>query len=115
MDMETWQVADVGYRRAARATQVSEETELEAMLEAMQTGVAEKLGFATFFDYAESVLERSPREVLERVNVGNAIARLPGLRRALASKQLVFCAVRELSRVCIPETEEAWMTAASGL
>ena len=105
---------DEGFRRAARARRGAEAVELQAMLGAKRSGAAEQLGFASFYDYAEAVLEMGGREVFERVRVAEAMEVLPRLREALASGQICFSAVRELSRVCVPATEEAWIAAARG-
>jgi hypothetical protein len=46
--------------------------------------------------------------------VGRALAELPGLDAALAAGQLCFSAVRELSRVAVADTEQAWLAWAKG-
>ncbi len=84
------------------------------MLEAMRSGAAVELGFASTYDYAESVLEMGAREVYERVRVAEALETLPLLRDALVTRNCCFSAVRELTRVCVPETEAAWLAAARG-
>src|SRR5215510_3068326 len=56
----------------------------------------------------------SPRETEERLRVARALEGLPRLAAALREARLCWSAVRELSRLAIAETEDAWIDAATG-
>jgi hypothetical protein len=56
----------------------------------------------------------APHTAAERLRVARAIAELPLIAEALEQGELAHSAVRELSRVAVPDTEEAWLEAARG-
>ena len=56
----------------------------------------------------------APRIAHERLRVAQALDGLPDLRARLAEGQLNWSAVRELTRVAVPETEADWIEAADG-
>ncbi len=80
---------------------------------ARRTKVHVELGFGSFVEYVERVLGYRPRTAVERLRVAEALETLPRVQTALASGQLSYSAVRELSRVATPSTEEAWLAAAA--
>jgi hypothetical protein len=65
-------------------------------------------------EYVSRVLQCGGREAYERVRVAEALAELPQLAEALRSGELGWCAVRELSRILVAETEEVWLDAVVG-
>src|SRR5262249_48782811 len=72
------------------------------------------LGMVNAIDYMERTLGYAPRAAQERVRVARALGSLPELERSLSRGELAFSAVRELTRVVTPQTESAWIAAASG-
>jgi hypothetical protein len=52
--------------------------------------------------------------VQEKLRVAEALERLPAFAEALRQGQICWSALRELTRVATPETEAAWLTAATG-
>jgi hypothetical protein len=60
------------------------------------------------------VLGYKPRTTQEKLRVAEALEGLPELARALDTGKLGWCAVRELTRVALPDTEGAWLAAAQG-
>jgi hypothetical protein len=84
------------------------------LLAAERLGIASRSGMASLKEYAERVLGLTPRETEERLRMGRELSRLPVLDAALASGELHFTAVRELSRVATPETEREWRDFARG-
>ncbi len=54
------------------------------------------------------------RQTEQRLRVGRALPGLPVLHEALSAGALCWSAVRELSRVAVAETEQAWREWASG-
>jgi hypothetical protein len=79
------------------------------LLAAERLGVHVRAGYASLREYSDRTLGLSGRETEERLRVGRALAGLPALDRALASGELCWSAVRELTRVATRETEEAWV------
>jgi hypothetical protein len=65
-------------------------------------------------EYMERAMGYHPHTAAERLRVARSLAELPLIANALAQGDLAHSAVRELSRVAIPETEEAWLEAARG-
>src|SRR5512140_3735763 len=66
-------------------------------------------GCATLLEYMERRLGYGPRAAQERLRVAFALDKLPMLAETLASGELPFTAVRELTRVVTPETEHEWL------
>src|SRR5262245_22058751 len=69
------------------------------LLAGERLGVHVRAGYASLREYGERVLGLSPRQTEERLRVGRALVRLPRLDAALASGELAWSAVRELTRV----------------
>ena len=73
-----------------------------------------RLGYGGFFEYVERLFGYSPRLTHDKLRVAGALKILPQLARALREGATTWSAVRELTRVVTPETERAWLEAASG-
>jgi hypothetical protein len=71
-------------------------------------------GFGSLLEYMERAMGYAPRTAVERLRVARAIAELPLMADALEGGELAHSAVRELSRVAVPETEDAWLEASRG-
>jgi len=71
-------------------------------------------GCVNHLDYIERVLGYLPHTGSERLRVARSLASLPKLEAALSHGALPYTAVRELSRVAVAETEEAWRDASAG-
>jgi hypothetical protein len=84
------------------------------LLVARREGLHRHLGFARLEEYMERVLGYGPHAAAERLRVAEALEELPAMRDAFESGELVYSAVRELSRVVVPKTESAWLDAARG-
>ena len=65
-------------------------------------------------DYMERVLGYRPHTAGERIRVARALRTLPKLEAAMSTGELCFTAVRELTRVALDTTENAWGEAARG-
>ncbi len=83
------------------------------LLAAERLAVHAHAGYASLREYAERALGLNARQTEERLRVGRALAGLRLLDAALASGQLPWSAVRELTRVATAETERAWLEWAS--
>jgi hypothetical protein len=71
-------------------------------------------GFGSLLEYMERAMGYAPHTAAERLRVARAIAELPLVEEALEQGELAHSAVRELSRVAVPETEGEWLEAARG-
>ena len=71
-------------------------------------------GFGSMVEYMERAMGYAPRTAAERLRVARAMTELPLVAEALERGDLAHSAVRELSRVAVPETEAAWLEAARG-
>ena len=78
------------------------------LLAAERLGVHTRAGHASLREYAERIVGLNGRQTEERLRVGRALAGLPVLDEALATGELSWSVVRELSRVATADTEEAW-------
>ncbi len=102
-------ITELGVERAAHEHEVC-----GRLLDAERLGVAARVGFASLREYAERRLGLNGRQTEERLRVGRALTGLPALNEALSTGALCWSAVRELSRVAVAETEQAWREWASG-
>jgi hypothetical protein len=71
-------------------------------------------GCASMTEYMERAMGYAPHTATERLRVARLLAELPQIADALEDGHLSHSAVRELSRVAVPETEDAWLEAARG-
>src|SRR5689334_5038257 len=101
----------VGWARQRAATDAAEAREL---LLAQELGIWEAYGYATMLAYMEAELGYSPHTASERLRVAHALIALPAIAARLEAGDLHHSAVRELTRVATPETEQAWVDAATG-
>src|SRR5689334_24368712 len=97
---------------ARRAALDAEEANLLRYAEELKLWRA--FGFGSLLEYMERAMGYAPHTAAERLRVARAIAELPLIAEALDHGELAHSAVRELSRVAVPDTEEAWLDAARG-
>jgi hypothetical protein len=79
------------------------------LVAASRLAVHTRAGYASLREYADRVLGLNPRQTEERLRVGRALGDLPLLDAALASGELPWSAVRELTRLATGQTERAWI------
>ncbi|HWO18783.1 MAG TPA: hypothetical protein VNO30_08400 [Kofleriaceae bacterium] len=97
---------------ARRAALDAEEANLLRYAEELKLWQA--FGFGHMLEYMERAMGYAPHTATERLRVARMIAELPLIADALERGELAHSAVRELSRVAVPGTEEAWLEAARG-
>jgi hypothetical protein len=90
---------------ARRAALDAEEARLLRYAEEIKLWRA--FGYGSLLEYLERAMGYAPRTAAERLRVARAIAELPLMADALEDAELAHSAVRELSRVAVPETEAA--------
>jgi hypothetical protein len=97
---------------ARRAALDAEEAHLLRYAEELKLWRA--FGFGGALEYMERAMGYAPHTAAERLRVARALGELPLIAEALEQGELAHSAVRELSRVAVPDTEEAWLEAARG-
>jgi hypothetical protein len=112
--MSEWKVAHEALSQLARQRAAADAAEGQWLLRARRAQTHEHLGFGNFVSYVEQLFGYTPRSILEKLRVADALEQLPASRAALEQGRLGWCAVRELTRVAVRETEDAWLQAARG-
>jgi hypothetical protein len=109
-----WRTVDRALRTIARRRAALDAEEARWLREAEALQIWRPLGMVSMIDYLERVLGYAPRTAQDRLRVARALGSLPRLTAALASGELAYSAVRELTRVVTPSTEVAWVEAVQG-
>jgi len=109
-----WVTAHETLTRLARQRAAADAEEGQWLLRAVRAATHVHLGFASFVEYVERLFGYRPRSTQEKLRVAEALETLPGLRAALQEGRLSWSAVRELTRVAVPETETEWLQLARG-
>ena len=73
------------------------------------------VGFATFAEYAASVLQMPARQARDLVRVARALPALPALEQALFEARIGWTKAREIVRVASPDTVDAWVARAQAV
>ncbi|HEU4576699.1 MAG TPA: HNH endonuclease signature motif containing protein [Polyangiaceae bacterium] len=100
--------------RLARERAAADALEGHWLLRARRAQAHVHLGFGHFVSYVEQLFGYTPRSILEKLRVAEALEQLSMSRAALEQGQLGWCAARELTRVAVRETEVGWLQAARG-
>jgi hypothetical protein len=111
---EVWREVDQQLRSIARRRAGLDAEEARLLRQAVDLKIWVELGMVSALDYVERVLGYAPHAGAERLRIARALEHLPALECALAAGELNYSAVRELTRVATPETEEQWRAHAIG-
>ena len=103
------QLLSIAKRRAALDGE-----ELGAIREAIRVQLWRKFGITSLREYLEHFMGHGPQVAAERIRVTEALEALPAIEEALATGELSYSAVRELTRIATPKTEDAWLDACEG-
>ncbi len=109
-----WVKAHEALSRLAKQRAFADAEEGRWLLAARRSAAHVHLGFGAFGEYVERLFGYGRRLTQEKLRVAEALEDLPALARALESGALSWSAVRELTRVAVPETEAAWLASARG-
>jgi hypothetical protein len=109
-----WMVAHHALSRLARERAAADAEEGRWLLAALRSAAHVHLGFASFSEYVERSFGYKPRSTQEKLRVAEALEELPVLTQALEQGAVHWSAVRELTRVAVPENEGAWLEVAHG-
>jgi len=88
--------------------------EARLLREGQRIEIWRKVGEPNMVAYVERYFGYGRRCAYDRLRVANALGELPLVEKAVASGELFYATVRELTRVAIWETEEAWLKKAMG-
>jgi hypothetical protein len=92
---------------------VATDLELMGLLSEMEAANGFRaVGYATFAEYAASVLHMPARQARDLVRVARDLPKLPGLKQAMADGRVGWTKAREIVRVASPDTVDAWVARA---
>ncbi len=111
---EDWRAIDRALRSIAEQRAALDAKEAAWLREAEDHQIWRNLGMVSALDYMERALGYAPRAAQDRLRVARALGALRAMTDALATGELAFTAVRELTRVATRATETAWVDAARG-
>jgi hypothetical protein len=109
-----WMVAHQALSRLAKERAAADAEEGRWLLAALRSATHVHLGFANFSEYVERSFGYKPRSTREKLRVAEALEELPALTQALEQGTVHWSAVRELTRVAVPENEREWLAVADG-
>ncbi|HEU4580253.1 MAG TPA: HNH endonuclease signature motif containing protein [Polyangiaceae bacterium] len=112
--MSEWKIAHETLSRLARERAAADAQEGHWLLRARRAEAHVHLGFGNFVSYVEQLFGYTPRSILEKLRVAEALEQLPASRAALEQGRIGWSALREVTRVAVRETEELWLQAARG-
>jgi len=111
-EASAWLVAHHELSRLAQERAAADAEEGRWLLAALRSATHLHLGFASFGEYVERSFGYKPRSTQEKLRVAEALEELPVLTQALEQGTVHWSAVRELTRVAVPENERAWLAVA---
>ena len=109
-----WKDLHQRLRSIAKRRVALEAEEAGYLLEAEETRLYRRLGYTSMLIYMERELHYGPHAANERLRVARALIELPLIAELFGEGELCFSAVRELTRVATPATEEAFLRKAQG-
>ena len=109
-----WKQIDRSLRELATRRGALDHEEARLLCSAVRAEIWRELGKSTLLEYLEEVLGYGPRAAQDPVRVALALEDLPELADALATGELTYSAIRELTRVATPITQTEWRDAARG-
>lgn len=109
-----WREVDRHLRLIAARRSSLDAEELRWLARAERIEIHRVLGHASILEYVERVLGYGPRVAKDRLRVARALETLPALATSLETNTLSYSAVREVSRVATPWTEERWIEKVRG-
>ena len=109
-----WLQAHTALSRLARQRAAADAEEGHWLLAAWRCSAHAHMGFGSFTEYVERLFGYKPRTARDKLRTAEALEVLPQTASALKEGSLSWSAAREITRVAIPETEQAWVDAARG-
>lgn len=109
-----WKELHRRLRSIAKRRVALEAEEAGYLVEAEESRLYRRLGYTSMLEYMERELHYGPHAANERLRVAYALSDLPLIGELFRDGELCFSAVRELTRVATPATEEAFLRMAQG-
>ncbi len=109
-----WKDVHLRLRSIARRRVALEAEEAGLLLDAEESRLYRRLGYTTMHEYMERELNYGPHAANERLRVAHALVELPLIAELFGEGEICFSAVRELTRVATPATEQAFLQKAQG-
>ena len=104
-----WRLRSLAQQRVALEAQ-----EASLLLEAEESLLHKRLGYASLLEYMEHELHYGPHTANERLRVARELLSLPLIADQFRAGELSFSAVRELTRVATPDNEHLFLSKAQG-
>ncbi len=111
---QDWKGLHQRLRSIAKRRVALEAEEAGLLLDAEESRLYRRLGYTTMHEYMERELHYGPHAANERLRVAHALVELPLIAELFRDGELCFSAVRELTRVATPATEQAFLHTAQG-
>ena len=111
---EDWTGLHQRLRSIAKRRVALESEEAGLLLEAEDTRLYRHLGYTSMLEYMDRELHYGPHAANERLRVARALIELPLTAELFGDGEMCFSAVRELTRIATPATEEAFLKKAQG-
>jgi len=111
----TWEVGHEQLGRTGKCRAAIDAEEAVWLVVCEGLGAHTELGYGSFVEYVSATVGWDAHSAMERIRVARALVRLPRVFERLAEGALSWSAVREITRVATPETEEAWVEACAAM
>ncbi len=98
---------------ALRQRRAAEHTAARLLRQVADESLHHALGYASIYDYAEQALDLSVRQARGLLQIGGMLPSLPALDAAFGAGTISWTKARELIRVITPDTDAAWVAAAT--
>jgi len=111
---EYWMILHERLVAGAKQRLALEAAEARDLVYAEEAELWRRFGYMSMLEYMQRELFYEGHTARERLRVANKLFELPALAEAFREGDLSFSALKELTRVVVPETEEAWLERAAG-
>jgi hypothetical protein len=112
--LEYWQSLHARLVAGAKQRLALEAAEARDLVLAEEAEIWRRFGYMSMLEYMQRELFYEGHTARERLRVANKLFGLPVLAEAFREGELSFSALKELTRIVVPETEEEWREAAAG-
>ncbi|HEU0035954.1 MAG TPA: HNH endonuclease signature motif containing protein [Kofleriaceae bacterium] len=111
---ERWLAVHLGLKKLSAQRAQIEAREVALLRLAEELTIWQHFGHVSLVQYMEQELGYRAHTAMELVRTAKALATLPQMTAALEAGAVFPCAIRELTRIATPETEEEWLDAIAG-
>ena len=111
---EYWMILHERLVAGAKQRLALEAAEARDLVYAEEAEIWRRFGYMSMLEYMQRELFYEGHTARERLRVANKLFELPALAEAFREGELSFSALKELTRIVVPETEDVWRAAATG-